>query len=61
MPNIANKPILIFVYNANGGFFNGFSDYIHKLVSPKTYECSLCAITYDNLGMKKSGNLILQI
>lgn len=44
---------IIFVYNAKGGFFNGVSDYIHKFLSPDTYECNLCAVTYDNLGMKK--------
>jgi hypothetical protein len=51
--NSNNQPTVIFVYNANGGFFNGVTDYIHKFVSPSTYECNLCAVTYDNLGMKK--------
>lgn len=51
--SITNKPTILFIYNANGGFFNGVSDYIHKFVSPDTYECNLCAVTYDNLGMKK--------
>lgn len=37
---------LIFVYNANGGKFNAFMDMMHKVVSPTTYPCSLCAITY---------------
>jgi hypothetical protein len=50
---MTNQPNIIFVYNANGGFFNGVSDYIHKFVSPDTYECNLCTVTYDNLGMKK--------
>jgi len=44
---------LIFVYNAKGGLFNAITDYIHKNISPETYECNLCAITYDNFGMKK--------
>ena len=44
---------LIFIYNAKGGLFNSITDYIHKKISPDTYECNLCAITYDNLGMKK--------
>ena len=28
-------------------------DLIHKNISPETYPCSLCAITYDNLGMRR--------
>jgi hypothetical protein len=44
---------LIFVYNADGGILNMFKELIHKNVSPDTYPCSLCAVTYDNLGMKR--------
>jgi len=44
---------LIFVYNADGGIINMIKDLIHKNVSPETYPCSLCAVTYDNLGMKR--------
>ncbi len=44
---------LIFVYNAESGFFNSLTDYIHKIVSPDTYQCNLCALTYGNMGMKK--------
>lgn len=43
---------IILVYNADSGLLNAAKDYIHKIVSPDTYPCSLCAITYDNLGMK---------
>ena len=44
---------LIFVYNARSGVFNTLIDYFHKMISPSTYECSLCQITYD-LKMKKA-------
>ena len=44
---------LIFVYNADSGLFNSLSDTAHKLFSPETYSCNLCAITYGSLGMKK--------
>lgn len=37
---------LIFVYNANSGKLNAYLDSLHKVVSPKTYPCSLCDITY---------------
>ena len=47
-----NSMQLIFVYNAKSGFLNGVFDYIHKFVSPHTYSCNLCSITYDNIGKK---------
>lgn len=37
---------LIFVYNADVGLRNKVIDSVHKLVSPHTYECNLCDITY---------------
>ena len=43
---------LHFVYNAEGGLLNGFLDSIHKAVSPQSYECSLCAITYGLVAMR---------
>ena len=42
---------LIFVYNADSGLINGLKDLLHKLISPTTYPCSLCAVTYGSLGM----------
>ena len=41
---------LIFVYNARSGVFNTLIDYFHKMISPSTYECSLCSLTYNNYG-----------
>lgn len=43
---------LVFVYNADSGKLNALKDAIHKIVRPSTYPCSLCAVTYGNLGMK---------
>ncbi|WP_299130856.1 GTPase [uncultured Winogradskyella sp.] len=40
---------LIFVYNANSGKLNALFDAGHKLFSPSTYKCSLCALTYNTL------------
>ncbi len=37
---------LIFVYNANSGIRNAILDGAHKVLSPSTYECKLCDITY---------------
>jgi hypothetical protein len=44
---------LIFVYNADSGLANMLKDWAHKIISPETYACSLCALTYDNLGMRR--------
>jgi hypothetical protein len=44
---------LIFVYNADSGVFNLLADVAHKIFSPQTYSCNLCAITHSNFGMKK--------
>ena len=41
---------LIFIYNAKSGIGNAFIDWAHKIISPKTYDCNLCSITYNNLG-----------
>lgn len=38
---------LIFVYNADSGLWNGYLDMAHKIISPKTYPCSLCDLTYS--------------
>ena len=44
---------LLFVYNADTGLFSVVTDYAHKILSPKTYPCNLCALTYGNMGMNK--------
>lgn len=38
---------LIFIYNAYSGRLNSLIDIGHKLLSPSTYKCSLCAFTHD--------------
>jgi hypothetical protein len=45
---------LIFVYNANSGKVNALVDAAHKLFSPSTYQCSLCALTYDTFSENKT-------
>ncbi|MFP4847106.1 GTPase [Winogradskyella sp. PE311] len=45
--------VLIFVYNANSGKLNALFDAGHKLFSPSTYPCSLCALTYDTFTENK--------
>jgi hypothetical protein len=43
---------IIFVYNADSGLVNSWLDMAHKVVSPATYECDLCALTHGNFTEK---------
>lgn len=49
---MAAEKTLIFVYNADSGLFNTLTDIAHKVFSPETYACNLCAITYGNFGIR---------
>ena len=44
---------LIFVYNADSGLFNTVTDIAHKMLSPKTYSCNLCALTHGHFKIKE--------
>ena len=37
---------LIFIYNANSGAVNSLLDSARKLITPSTYNCNLCDITF---------------
>lgn len=37
---------LIFIYNANSGKRNAVLDSMHKILSPSTFDCNLCDITF---------------
>ncbi len=43
---MSSKTQLLFVYNADSGAFNTLADIGHKIFSPDTYNCALCAITH---------------
>jgi hypothetical protein len=51
---------LIFVYNADSGLFNTMADIAHKLFSPGTYQCNLCAITHTALSMRDDWKQFIQ-
>ena len=53
MGNDVNDNELIFIYNAKSGLVNEFVDFAHKIISPQTYECNLCFITYGTFKMEK--------
>ena len=44
---------LIFVYNADSGALNAVMDGAHKLLSPQTYACDLCSLTYGTFKEKE--------
>lgn len=54
------KSKLVFVYNADSGAFNFLTDFAHKILSPETYSCHLCALTHSNFGMKKQWKKFLE-
>ncbi len=45
---------LILVYNADSGWLHAIKDALHKIVSPTTYPCSLCALTYGPVSMRRA-------
>jgi hypothetical protein len=49
-----NTPRLLLVYNTDTGLFNAAAGWAHKLISPGTYACGLCKITYGHAGMLKA-------
>ncbi|MBA3901541.1 MAG: hypothetical protein H0X62_15285 [Bacteroidetes bacterium] len=46
------KKELIFIYNAASGTMNAILDSMHKIFSPSTYPCELCALTFGAFSMK---------
>jgi hypothetical protein len=50
---------IIFVYNANSGKGKAILDSLHKMISPSTYDCNLCALTHGSFGPKKEWNNFL--
>ena len=56
---ISRMPTLVFIYNANGGLLSAAGDAVHKLVSPATYPCSLCALTYGAVSKRPAWRAFL--
>ena len=54
------KPTLVFVYNADSGLFNTLADVAHKIFSPHTYACNLCALTHTAFGMRQGWKSFLE-
>ena len=47
------RPSLLFVYNADSGLFNTITDIAHKVLSPDTYACQLCALTHGHFRVRE--------
>lgn len=51
---------LLFVYNADSDLFSSVTGFVHKIISPQTYNCNLCTLTYGNLTMKQEWKNFLE-
>ena len=51
---------LVLAYNADSGFFNAVTDLAHKALSPQTYQCNLCALTYSTFRMRRDWKVFLE-
>lgn len=51
---------ILFVYKADSGLFNTVTDIAHKVFSPETYECNLCALTYGYFSMKEEWSAFIK-
>ena len=55
-----SKPALVFAYKAASGLFNTVDDAAHKIFSPETYQCQLCALTHSTFGMRQGWKRFLE-
>lgn len=51
---------LVFVYNADSGLVAALFDSAHKLLSPSTYDCQLCALTHGLAGPREQWSAFLK-
>lgn len=56
----SSTPSLLFVYNADSGLFNTLADIGHKLFSPETYACDLCALTHGYFSEKSQWRAFIE-
>lgn len=51
---------LVFVWNADTGWHKVLVDSLHKVISPQTYSCTLCQLTYGLAGPKTQWSAFLK-
>ncbi|TLP80906.1 GTPase [Maribacter sp. ACAM166] len=44
---------LLFIYNANSTAGSQLLDFAHKIISPVTYDCKLCSLTFGTFTENK--------
>jgi hypothetical protein len=44
---------LLFVYNAKSNLLIKTFDFVHKIVSPESYQCNLCLLTHADFSERK--------
>jgi hypothetical protein len=44
---------ILFIYNANSDTSSKLLDFAHKIISPATYDCALCSLTFGNFTENK--------
>ena len=44
---------ILFIYNANSDTGSKLFDFAHKIISPTTYDCALCSLTFDSFTENK--------
>lgn len=52
-PDQPAEGTLLFVYAADSGLFNTVADIAHKIFSPHSYPCRLCALTHGHFKVKR--------
>jgi hypothetical protein len=60
VPGESTEGILVIVWNADGGWQHVLMDSLHKVVSPGTYSCKLCQLTYGLAGPKAEWSKFLE-
>jgi hypothetical protein len=53
VPEQPAEGALLFIYAADSGLFNTVADIAHKIFSPQTYQCQLCALTHGYFKVRK--------
>ena len=44
---------ILFIYNANSDTGSKLFDFAHKIISPATYDCALCSLTFGSFTENK--------
>jgi hypothetical protein len=51
---------IMFVYNADSDWFSSLTGFAHKILSPSTYQCHLCSLTFGKFSIKHEWQSFLE-